>query len=624
MNHPARPLLIYDGDCAFCFYWVRYWRVLTGDRVRFAPYQQVAGDYPQIPPHAFQSAVQYISPEGRIASAAEASFLTLRHAPGKGFWLELYRRLPGFAWLSEKAYAFIAAHRSLAYRVTLLLWGRDFTPPRHTVVSELFLRALGLVFLAAFVSMAVQVLGLVGSHGILPLSEYLSGLREALGPAAYYRFPNIFWVNASNTALSVCCWLGAALSTLLVLGVLPRLVMPLLIALYLSLFYAGQVFTQFQWDLLLIESGFLAMALQTGSGLALWLGRWLVFRFMLLSGAVKLLSGDPTWANLTALSYHFETQPLPTPLAWYAHHLPQPWLTAFSAGHFAIELGLVFLIFFPRRLRLLAAWGIVLLQALIVATGNYNFFNLLVLALSLLLFDDAALGKVLPNTAVTALAQRLKPMRPGRAARRIVAAYAAVVVAVGATQIYQAFARRQVDGPFGALMDFVAPLRAVNPYGVFANMVTERLEIVVEGTMDGLHWKEYRFRYKPGDVAQVPRWVVPHQPRLDWQMWFAALGDANGNPWFARFLLRLLENSPPVVALLADNPFPDQPAVAVRALSYRYRFSTPEEKRKGIWWERTQAGIYYPALSRGRSGEEPDASGAARRPALIDSIIRQR
>ena len=617
----SRPVLVYDGDCGFCAYWARYWRALTEDRVRFAPYQEVAADYPAIPPQAFREAVQYIAQDGSVASGAEASFLTLSHAPGKGWWIRLYRRSPVFARASERTYAAIAAQRPLAFRLSRLLWGADYAPPRHRLAIGLFLRALALIFLFAFVSLGVQVTGLVGSQGILPLTEYLAGLRQALGWTAMLRFPGVFWLDASDASLQAACAAGAVLSILLFFGAMQRVALPLMVALYLSLFYAGQVFTQFQWDLLLIETGFLAIALQTGSAAALWLGRWLLFRFLFLSGAVKLLSGDPAWRDLTALYYHFETQPLPTPLAWYAQRLPHGFLESLAACHFAIELGVVFLIFLPRRLRFFAAWAVMVLQLAILATGNYNFFNLLVLALALLLFDDAALRRLVRPLGIERWLECAASPRPGAVAARVVAAYAAAAFAVGATQMGETFRRHPVGGALGAAMDVVAPLRAVNPYGVFARMVTERLEIVVEGTADGVQWREYRFRYQPGAVTQAPRWVAPHQPRLDWQMWFAALGEANDNPWVTRFLARLLENSPPVLALLAANPFPGQPPVAVRANLYRYRFGTAEEKRRGIWWEREPAGVFYPAVGKGQLERGP---GAPRPRSLIDSLLRSR
>src|ERR1019366_124557 len=218
-----QPLLIYDGDCGFCIYWVRYWQRLTGHRVTYAPYQEVAAQYPEIPLAAFQRAVQYIGPDGKIASGAEAAFLTLSHAGGNGFWLTLYRHLPGFAALAERTYAFVASHRAVFYRPCLWLWGRDYEPPRFDLVSWLFLRAIGLIYLAAFVSFGVQALGLIGSHGILPLSEFAGAIRNQLGSQGYRQFPMVFWLDQSDFAIQSTCWAGAALSLLLIFNVLPRL-----------------------------------------------------------------------------------------------------------------------------------------------------------------------------------------------------------------------------------------------------------------------------------------------------------------------------------------------------------------------------------------------------------------
>jgi hypothetical protein len=199
-----------------------------------------------------------------------------------------------------------------------------------------------------------------------------------------------------------------------------------------------------------------------------------------------------------------------------------------------------------------------------------------------------------------------------------------LAIAVGAAQIWEKFQRRPLGGAPRVMLDAVAPLRAVNPYGVFANIVTERLEIVVEGTSDGAQWREYEFQYKPGEVTRAPRWLIPHQPRLDWQMWFAALGGPRDSPWFARFLARLLENAPSVTALLADNPFQKVPPIAVRANLYRYRFSTAPDRQGGIWWERELVGVFYPPVAKAQLEGGSHTPGVWQPPTLIDSLIRRR
>lgn len=588
----SRPLLIYDGDCGFCFYWASYWQKLTGDRVDYRPYQQVAAQYPEISEAEFQRAVQYIAPDGSRASAAEASFLTLSHAPGKRFWLKLYRHVPGFAPVSEWAYAFIAAHRSAFYRISLLLWGKNYEPPRYDLVSFLFLRLIGLVYLAAFVSFAVQAQGLIGSHGILPLAKFTEAVAGRFGTERFFLAPMVFWLNDSDAAIQAVCWAGAGLSLLLVVNVLPRVCLFLLFALYLSLFYAGQIFMSYQWDLFLLEMGFAALLLSFATTPGIFLLRWLMFRFMFMSGVVKLLSGDLSWWNLTALDYHFLTQPLPTPLAWHAAQMPVGLLVFATGAMFFVELVLPFFIFAPRRLRFIAAFGFLLLEALILVTGNYNWFNLQTMLLCLPLFDDAALRKMLPARLAEL---KPRPVAPTPAVTAVVSAIAVLIVFCSLVRMDLRFGgtppafARTIDGLIG-------PLNVVSGYGLFAIMTTNRREIVMEGSYDGVEWQEYEFRYKPGDVMRAPPWNIPHQPRLDWQMWFAALDNPKRLPWFWGFLERLLENEPTVTALLEKNPFADKPPTYVRAQFYDYIFASSEDKAKGQWWNRRLLGEYFPPV----------------------------
>jgi lipase maturation factor 1 len=590
----ARSRLVYDGDCGFCGYWARYWQKLTGDAVDYKPYQEVAAQYPAIALADFQRAVQYITPDGQRASAAEASFLTLSHARGKGIWLALYRKLPGFAAISELVYAFIAAHRSAFYRMSLFLWGREYAPPRYDLVSFLFLRLFGLIYFSAFVSFGVQAQGLIGSHGILPLSDLVVAARGQIGPERFFLMPMVFWWNAGDFAIQSVCWVGAGLSLLLVFNLLPRLSLFLLYVLYLSLLYGGQTFMTYQWDTYLLEAGFLALLLSFATVPGIWLLRWLLFRFMFMSGVVKLLSGDPNWRKLSALSYHFLTQPLPTPLAWYAAHLPGRTLQFATGATFFIELVVPFLIFCPRRLRFFAACGILLLQGCILITGNYNWFNLQTMLLCLLLFDDAALQKILPRRLVRVLPARVGQRAPRRGATVSVGALGLLIVFCSLVQMDVRFGG---DPPVAArtVDEFIDPLHIVSGYGLFAVMTTRRGEIVIEGSNDGVEWREYEFRYKPGDLARRPGWNIPHQPRLDWQMWFAALDDPRRLPWFPRFLAALLTNAPAVTALLEKNPFPDKPPVYVRAKYYDYIYASSEEKAKGLWWDRRLLGLYFPA-----------------------------
>jgi lipase maturation factor 1 len=590
----ARPLLIYDGDCGFCRYWAEYWRKLTGDEVRYRPYQEVAEQFPEITPAEFQRAVQYIPESGSRAAGAEASFLALSHAKGKGLWLTLYRSIPGFAGLSELAYSFIAGRRPAFHRLSLLLWGRNYSPPQHDLVWSVFVRLLGLIYLSAFVSFGAQALGLIGSHGILPLADLVSDLSAHFGAERFLLMPMVFWWKATDLAIEAVCWGGAALAALLVLNRLTRSALLALYILYLSLLYAGQEFMTYQWDTFLLETGFIAFLMSLWRPAGVWLLRWLLFRFMFMSGAVKLLSGDPTWWDLSALSYHFLTQPLPTPLAWYAAHLPLSILRFATGLTFFVELVLPFLIVFPRRIRFAAAAGILTLQVCILITGNYNWFNLQTMLLCLVLFDDAALEAILPRRVTESLLRRMRGMPSARAVRIAVGVIAALMVFCSLVQMDSRF-----GGSPPAAAEWAAallePVHVANGYGLFAVMTTKREEIVIEGSDDGADWKEYEFRYKPGDLSRRPLWNIPHQPRLDWQMWFAALDDPRHLRWFWRFVQKLLENDPTVTGLLEKNPFASRRPVYVRAVFYDYTYGSADDKARGIWWDRRRVGVYFPA-----------------------------
>jgi predicted DCC family thiol-disulfide oxidoreductase YuxK len=591
-----RPLLIYDGDCGFCGYWVRYWRKLTGDAVDYRPFQEAAADYPDIAIPEFQKAVQYIGPDGkRAARAAEASFLTLSHAPGKSVWLKLYRRLPGFAPAAEAAYAFIAAHRSAFYSISVFLWGRDYEPPRQEVTSWIFLRLLGLIFLAAFVSFGVQALGLIGSRGLLPLHEFTTIIRARTGFTPWRFIPMLFWLDDSDTAIQAVCWTGAAASLLLALGILPRLSLLVCYALYMSVMYAGQQFLSFQWDMLLVETGFLGLILVCARGPGVWLLRLLIFRFILESGLVKIDSGDEAWRDFTALDYHFETQPLPTPLAWYAAHLPHGALAFGTGATLFIELALPLLILLPRRLRFVGGTGFLLLQTVILLTGNYCFFNLNSPLLCLMLFDDQAIKNILPKRVSAFIEKR---RCPGAAPPGIVSWTAATLAAWLTLMAYVPFDQRFIGAPMPDSLvetsDLLRPFGLSAIYGPFAVMTRARPEIIIEGSDDGAEWKEYGFRYKPCDVTRGTAWIIPHQPRLDWQLWFAAMDSPQNNPWFARLMERLLEGEPQALALMGKNPFPDHPPAYVRALLYDYHFASAEERAHGIYWDRTKQDVWFP------------------------------
>jgi hypothetical protein len=504
--------------------------------------------------------------------------------------------------------------RGLGRRWIERWWRRaGAAPPTHFLTRWLFLRAVALIYLIAFASFGVQVEGLVGSHGVMPAERLLAYASGQLGADRYLQIPTFFWLAPSDAALAALCWGGAAMSLLALAGVA---VGPLLLgcwAAYLSLVSIGGGFLDFQWDSLLLEVGLLAACFaparawpslareRAPSRLFLWLLRFLLFRLMFSSGWVKLASGDAAWRSLSALEVHYQTQPLPTWIGWYAHQLPAVWQRASCIGMFVTELAVPFLIFLPRRSRHAAAVPLIAFQALIFLTGNYGFFNLLTVALCITLLDDAFHARFLPRR----LAERMPAApRARRASRLALAPVGALLLLLAALQFgSMLYGRADLPGPARALLAAAGPFRSVNHYGLFAVMTTRRSEIVLEGTRDGTTWEAYGFRWKPGDVAHRPAFIAPHMPRLDWQMWFAALDDYRGQGWLRNLEVRLLEGEPRALALLAEDPFGSTPPLAVRAQLYDYRFTTRAERQAtGAWWVREAHGPYSPPLSRRRPG----------------------
>ncbi len=490
-------------------------------------------------------------------------------------------------------------------RATAERFGRVTGQGRGTsyrLATWVFLRALGLVYLIAFASLASQVQGLYGPTGILPAGDFLARVGTVLGPERYWYVPTVFWLGAGSSALAMVCGLGWLAAVLLVLDVFPLASLGVLWALYLSLVTVGQDFLAFQWDVLLLEAGLLAIVLTSRRGrgpgraephpLPLFLVWWLLVRLQVESGLVKLTSGDPTWRHLTALDFHFFTQPIPTWSAWYANLAPE-WIKHLSvAAILLLEILAPLLLFAGSRGRRLAFLGAMAAQTGIALTGNFAFFNLLTVALALPLLDDSVWRQVLPGRLLARLRSDDVVGRQAGLARL------AVGIALLACSTVSFIATIMPGGARMAPLGWIEQFHSVNGYGLFRVMTTERPEIAVEGSADGVTWTEYRFADKPGDPLRRPRFVEPHQPRLDWQMWFAALGRFETEAWFQAFLLRLLQGSSEVTKLLEENPFPADPPKYVRARLYGYRFTTREERRRtGAWWTRRLIGEYAPPLS---------------------------
>ncbi|XP_012527431.1 lipase maturation factor 2 [Monomorium pharaonis] len=569
---------------------------------------------------------------------------------------------------------------------------------------NLFLRGICIIYLFAFLSFYVQIPGLYGDNGILPARTQLDLKGRATLGNKLKQKPTFLWfapylgLNVEYM-MDVLAIFGTVISFA---GFISQkfCIAPIFVglwSLYYSLYQVGQTFMYFQWDVLLLEVGFLCIIVapfwypyrgRPSDILTLWGVRWLLFRLMFASGVVKLISGCPIWWKLDALNIHFESQCIPTPLAWYAHHLPTWFLRLSTVGTNVVELAVPFLFFFPnRKVRIMAFYLQVFLQICIIATGNYNFFNFLTICLCISLLDDQFFYKRKSKNDKSRIKNYLSILLT-------VLVYGGVIYG---TYIYYdlrltdnwtiesniAFTQEQFDYvlsravplsinigiiSFGlTLVDLIVMsvyhtkgtrdmltiittiiitlfymnaigwifaislvpystlhqsnnstvlddlkhihakvdhLHIVNSYGLFRRMtgVDGRPEVVIEGS-DSIEgpWKEYEFLYKPGNVNNSLPFVAPHQPRLDWQMWFAALGTYHQNPWLMSLAYRLLSGQPEVLTLMntVENPFRDKPPKYVKASLYYYHY-TPwsQTLNTRAWWTRERIGEYFPIFSQ--------------------------
>ncbi|HEV7406643.1 MAG TPA: lipase maturation factor family protein [Chthoniobacteraceae bacterium] len=490
----------------------------------------------------------------------------------------------------------------------LVVWLRR-AQARHSywLTRFLILRLLGLVYFAAFVSLAVQVLPLLGSHGLLPAQDYLVGVQRHLGSwiEGLLALPSLFWFGISDGALTTLAWAGAALSLVVMLGYANVPIMAVLWLLYSSFVNIGQEWYAYGWEIQLLEIGFLAMFLcplldgrpfpkRPPPVLILWLFRWLSFRIMLGAGLIKW-HGDSCWRDLTCLDFHYETQPIPNPLSRWFHFHP-PWLHRVeTAWNHVVELGVPWFAFGPRPVRHVAGVLFVSFQVFLIFSGNLSFLNWLTIVPMLACFDDSLLAKVLPK-ALVARARRAAENNPPTPPQEVLSVvYAVIVALLSIAPMLNLISDHQV------MNDSFDRLHLVNTYGAFGVVGRERREIIFEGTTDETPddhtvWRAYEFPFKPGDPTRTPGVIAPFQPRLDWAIWFAAMSTPNNYPWTLHFVWKLLQNDAGTLSLLANNPFPGEPPRYIRAQLYRYRFAQPGNPA-GRYWERELLGPWLPPLS---------------------------
>lgn len=465
-----------------------------------------------------------------------------------------------------------------------------FDPAGYSIAIWLFLKCLGVIYIIAYLPFFFQIEGLIGSKGILPVQDYLSILKVRFGKKAYSYVPTLLWLNSSNRALYLLLIMGLLFASLLIAGVYPPLMLLGLYIVHLSLTNAGQDFLRFGWETYLMEvtvSAFLTVATSPFNYFG-WLNlNFLLFRFHIGAGASKLLSRDENWANLTALCYHYHTQPIANLMAWYFDKLPLTFHKLSALGMFYIELIVPFFIFMPPDIRLLVFIQLVGLQISIWFTGNLSYLNHLTAVSCIILlhnkFLEPFLSPVFAETTSSLVWYSLISLL----------AFAYLICQI--LCFCFGFSRSRRIAP---LIIFFEPFHILYPHGIFAVMTTKRYEVVVEGSRDGVAWQEYEFYYKPGPLNRRPKRIAPYQPRLDWQAWFLPFRPYYFETWFQQFLQKLLEGEPSVLRLLKGNPFGETPPLFVRALLYEYEFTTNEEKKKtGNWWKRSYRGIYaYPIM----------------------------
>ncbi len=517
------------------------------------------------------------------------------------------------------------------------LFGPDSALPGYLAARWLFVRALGLIFFSAFYSLVFQIRGLIGPNGVLPARDYLVQVARAVGSARFWYAPTVFWWSASDRFLMGVVIAGMVASLLLVLNVWPRAMLAVCLVAFLSFIAAAQDFASYQSDGMLLEAGFISLFFVPAGWWPRWgsadppsrasryLLIWLMFRIYFESGIAKILGRDPEWRDFTAMDQYYQNGPLPTWIAWYVHQLPHAFHAATAFLTLALELVLIFAIFLPRRSRIVLFFVITAWQIGIILTSNYAFLNYLVLVLGFLLLDDKFLARILPRNLRSPSDSSVGEVRSEEALARdwrsqvrlgVQAFFLTwIFYATSALLIFMLFPEAPLPaGPVRVL----EPFRIANEFGLFAVMTRERYEIEFQGSRDGQTWTPYPFRNKPQDVHAHPRIYAPYQPRFDWNLWFASLGNWRQYPFVLNVEERLLAGEPDVLALFAGNPFPGNPPEQVRAVLWQYWFTGWKERHDtSLWWRREDLGLYSPTLERIAGGkiavvEMPDAPRNAR------------
>jgi hypothetical protein len=469
------------------------------------------------------------------------------------------------------------------------------------------LRWFGFIYLVAFYVAARQLVPLVGANGLTPASLFLDEIRQYYGSswAGFAKLPMLFWLNCSDTWLHVVPWIGVVLSCVMLAGYTNAIMLTVMWILYMSIVHVGQDWYGYGWEIQMLETGFLAIFLcplldprpfpRRGPPIAvILLFRWLIVRIMLGSALIKL-RGDSCWTDLTALYYHFETQPIPNPVSRWFHLLPHPLLQFGTIWTFIVELVAPFFVFWPRWGRLIAGGVIASFQLTLIVSGNLSFFNWLTILPALACFDDRFWSAIFPVRFVAWAKQagdREIPSRPMLITSWVVAGLIGLLSIQPVLNLFD---------PAQSMNASYDPLSLVNTYGAFGTVGRTRPVIIFEGSNDpdperATDWKEYPYVGSPWDPKLSPPQIAPYQPHLDWQLWFAAMSSPRQYPWTLNLIWKLLHNDPATLSLFAGNPFPDHPPRYIRVVLYTYHFAEPGNPEH-VYWNREKLGLWLPPFS---------------------------
>jgi len=495
-------------------------------------------------------------------------------------------------------------------KIARYMWESSKATKGYWLTRFVFMRLLGFIYFFAFLSLATQVIPLIGDSGLLPADNYLENIGSRFGSKidAFIALPSIFWLGVSDNALSILSWIGVILSLVVLIGYANSILMFVLWALYMSFVHIGQTWYGYGWEIQLLEIGFLAIFIVPFFEMKpfpktpppvpiIWLLRWLTFRLYIGTGLIKL-KGSECWTDLTCLFYHYETQPIPNLLSPYFHFLPQ-WFHKLGVlyAHFA-SLIAPFFIFWPRYGRYIAGSVLILFQVILLFNGNYAFLNFLAIISTVAVFDDKLFRRILPKFIVKK-AERAEKDAKFSGDQFIVSWIVVIfVVMLSVPVVVNLLSNNQ------AMNTSFNQLHIVNTYGAFGSIGTIRHELIIQGTSDfvvdeNTIWKEYEFKYKPGDVYRTPPIIAPYQPRIDWQIWFAAFSNYQREPWMMHFVWKLLHNDPGTLSLIDSNPFPDDPPNFIRIEFYRYEFLEPGSDAV---WKRSYLGRWLNPVSKDTSG----------------------